>query len=247
MCRTPPAEAGAAVRSFANNNALNGLRPAPPELNAGGLWLFLTSTGNGLCDAVQDSPTSPSPAPTANGADLTVCANDPEVQLNGSVTVATGGTWSGGNGIFTPEQCTPNATCMPSLGELAAGTVQLALTTTGQWQLRGRERHLVVDIDPVPVVNAGPDQQVCANNPAIQLNGVGNAPGAIWSGGNGTTSRTPPRWWCSTSPPPPRSRPGRSPSPSPPWLRRARPSATRSPWSSPTLRWPTPVPTSRSA
>ncbi len=35
------------------------------------------------------------PAPTANaGTDVTVCANNPEVNLNGQVTVATGGIWT---------------------------------------------------------------------------------------------------------------------------------------------------------
>ncbi len=46
---------------------------------------------------------------------------------------------------------------------------------------------LLVIVDPVPVVNAGPDQQICANNSNVQLNGfVGNAPGGAWSGGAGT-------------------------------------------------------------
>ena len=40
-----------------------------------------------------------------------------------------------------------------------------------------------------PVVNAGTDLAVCANNSAVQLNGnVNNANGGAWSGGSGAFS-----------------------------------------------------------
>jgi hypothetical protein len=64
--------------------------------------------------------------------------------------------------------------------------VTLTLTTTGIGNCTAVQDQMVITIDPVPVVNAGPDQSICANNPNLQLNGfVGNAPGAIWSGGSG--------------------------------------------------------------
>jgi hypothetical protein len=72
------------------------------------------------------------PAPTANaGTDVSVCANNATVSLNGTVTVATGGVWSGGTGSFNPG---PNALATqytPSAAEIAAGSVTLTLTTTG--------------------------------------------------------------------------------------------------------------------
>jgi gliding motility-associated-like protein len=163
--------------------------PTAAELNAGNIWLYLTSTGNGGCNAARDSvQLFFTPAPTVDaGMNAHVCANAAEVTLNGAVTVATGGVWSGGSGSFSPNVNTLSATYTPSLAEIAAGSVTLTLTTTGFGNCTAVQDNMVITIDPVPVVNAGPDQAICANNPNIQLNGfVGNAPGAIWSGGAGT-------------------------------------------------------------
>ena len=163
--------------------------PTAAELNAGNIWLYLTSTGNGGCNAARDSvQLFFTPAPTVDaGMNAHVCANAAEVTLNGAVTVATGGVWSGGSGSFSPNANTLSATYTPSLAEIAAGSVTLTLTTTGFGNCTAVQDNMVITIDPVPVVNAGPDQAICANNPNIQLNGfVGNAPGAIWSGGAGT-------------------------------------------------------------
>ncbi|MBX2984113.1 MAG: gliding motility-associated C-terminal domain-containing protein [Flavobacteriales bacterium] len=158
------------------------------EVNAGGLWLYLTSTGNGGCLASRDSVRLDfTPAPTVNaGLDAHVCANASAVQLAGAVTVANGGTWSGGAGSFTPNAQTLNATYQPTALEIAAGQMTLVLTSTGNGNCMAVRDSLLIIVDPVPVVNAGPDQQICSNNPNFQLNGfVGNAPGGQWTGGNG--------------------------------------------------------------
>jgi hypothetical protein len=164
-----------------NANALNSVyTPSNAEIGAGSLWLFLTSTGNGGCNAARDSVQMFfTPAPTVNaGANTHVCASAADVVLNGAVTVATGGAWSGGAGSFNPNNTLLNATYTPSLGEIAAGQVTLTLTTTGIGNCLAVQDQMVTTIDPIPVVNAGPDQSICANNPNLQLNGfVGNAPG----------------------------------------------------------------------
>jgi gliding motility-associated-like protein len=173
-----------------NANSLGAVyTPSASEIANGSLWLFLTSTGNGGCVATTDSVAFTfTPAPTADaGSDVLVCANDAEVQLNGAVTVAGGGQWSGGAGTFSPSDLALNAIYIPTLGEIAAGSVSLTLTTTGNGNCNAVSDVMTISFDPVPVVNAGPDQQVCANNPTVQLNGfVGNAPGALWTGGAGT-------------------------------------------------------------
>ncbi len=63
------------------------------------------------------------------GPDLIGCAGTFPVALNGAVTNATGGTWSGGVGTFTGSGLAPGYT--PTAAELAAGSVVLTLTTTG--------------------------------------------------------------------------------------------------------------------
>ncbi|MBZ0204810.1 MAG: gliding motility-associated C-terminal domain-containing protein [Flavobacteriales bacterium] len=172
-----------------NASTLNAVYTASAaEVNAGGLWLYLTSTGNGGCLASRDSVRLDfTPAPTVNaGLDAHVCANASAVQLAGAVTVANGGTWSGGAGSFTPNAQALNATYQPTALEIAAGQMTLVLTSTGNGNCTAVRDSLLIIVDPVPVVNAGPDQQICSNNPNFQLNGfVGNAPGGQWTGGNG--------------------------------------------------------------
>ncbi len=69
------------------------------------------------------------PNQVSAGPDLVGCLNSYPLQLQGSVTNATGGIWSGGSGTFVAPG--PNGQYMPSTSEIAAGGVTLTLTTTG--------------------------------------------------------------------------------------------------------------------
>ena len=76
------------------------------------MTLTLTTIGNGFCQAVTDQVTITfTPAPTAEaGTGTVLCANNADIQLAGSVTVANGGTWSGVQGTFTPNACNAETT-----------------------------------------------------------------------------------------------------------------------------------------
>lgn len=63
------------------------------------------------------------------GPDLVGCLNSYPITLQGSVTNATGGVWSGGAGSFVVPGL--NGQYMPTAGEIAAGGLTLTLTTTG--------------------------------------------------------------------------------------------------------------------
>ena len=66
------------------------------------------------------------------GTNQTICAQNPITTINGIVTGASGGVWSGGSGTFLPNNATlANVTYSPSVTELASGFVNLVLTTTG--------------------------------------------------------------------------------------------------------------------
>ncbi|HYG53251.1 MAG TPA: PKD domain-containing protein, partial [Flavobacteriales bacterium] len=73
--------------------------------------------------------------PTANGGpDLNSCLNNPTVTLNGSVTNASGGLWVNWapGGVFTPPS--PSNLVVdytPAPSEIAAGSMYIILTTTG--------------------------------------------------------------------------------------------------------------------
>jgi gliding motility-associated-like protein len=64
------------------------------------------------------------------GKDTTYCPTVP-IQLNGSITYADGGRWSGGSGTFSPGSGSLSTTYFPSTSEIERGYVTLTLTTTG--------------------------------------------------------------------------------------------------------------------
>jgi gliding motility-associated-like protein len=175
-----------------NNNTLNAVyTPTVGEIASGNITLTLTTSGNGNCNSVTDQMVITfTPAPTVNaGPDQTTCKNNPSVTLNGSITTATGGLWSGGSGSFAPNNTTLNAVYTPSGAEITAGTVTLTLTTTGNGTCLAVSDQMIITLTPSPVVNAGPDQTLCSNNPNATLSGsVTVAGGGVWSGGAGSFS-----------------------------------------------------------
>ena len=172
-----------------NNNTLNATYyPTNTEIASGSLTLTLTTTGNGNCLPESDDMTITfTPAPTVEaGLPQSVCSSTPTVNLSGNITLATGAVWSGGTGIFSPNATDLNATYTASASEVTNGSVQLMLTTTGNGNCLAVSDSVLITIDPVPIVNAGPNTTSCANNSAVNLAGsVLNATGGIWSGGTG--------------------------------------------------------------
>ncbi|HNG93248.1 MAG TPA: hypothetical protein PLB32_10655, partial [Acidobacteriota bacterium] len=145
------------------------------------------------CGTVSDTVTiTISPVATAEaGNPQTVCASSPAITLAGVVGgSASSGTWSGGAGSFNPNANTLNAIYTPSAGEISAGTVTLTLTTNDPTGPCGTmSDSVVITIDPVATVDAGPNQGVCIGSP-VQLAGIvgGAGSGGIWSGGAGSFS-----------------------------------------------------------
>ena len=135
--------------------------------------LTLTSTGNGLCNAVSDQMViNIIGAPVANaGTDLFVCSNNPQVQLGGSVSGAGGGQWSGGAGTFAPSIASLNAVYTPTPAEVAAGTLNLTLTTIGNGNCVAVSDQVLITFTAAPTANAGAGSVFCANNANIPLNG----------------------------------------------------------------------------
>ena len=103
-----------------------------PTITAGaGTYSVTMSDANGCVSPAMNATIATTGQPNvANaGPDQVGCAGSFPVALNGSVTNATGGTWSGGAGTFSGSW--PNVGYSPTATELAAGTVTLTLTTTG--------------------------------------------------------------------------------------------------------------------
>ena len=133
--------------------------------------------------------------PAANaGNDTTVCANS-NVSLRGSVTNATGGTWTtNGTGTFSPNANTLITTYTPSNADVTAGTVTFTLTSTGNIaNCNSATDKMVVTITPIPApiasVGAVKSTTVCAKFPTISISGTATNGTGVWSTtGTGTFS-----------------------------------------------------------
>ncbi|MBN4072218.1 hypothetical protein JYT14_00660, partial [Flavobacteriales bacterium AH-315-E23] len=158
----------------------------------GVITIILTSTGNGDCNAYSDTmyiTYTPNAITVDAGADQTACNNTSGVVLNGTVFVATGGTWTtSGSGTFSPSADSLITSYIPSAADTLAGSVTLTLTTTGNGGCAGTTDSLEVNFLASAIVNAGSDTVICYNADTVFFNGlILNAGGAVWTtSGTGT-------------------------------------------------------------
>src|SRR5690606_4978780 len=97
----------------------------------GQVTFTLTSVSN--CFPVEDEMTvTIPPAPIVDaGNNVSSCLNNSDVTLDGAVTFAAGGQWSGGAGTFDPNNFTLDAVYTPTQAEMDNGSVTLTLTSIG--------------------------------------------------------------------------------------------------------------------
>lgn len=112
----------------------NNVNPSQTNIVGAGTFTVMLSDTSG-CPPVFATVTVTqftNPIAVNAGADLTVCNQSPTTTLNATVTGASGGIWSGGNGTFSPNDSTlSGVTYTPTATELTNGFVDLFLTSTG--------------------------------------------------------------------------------------------------------------------
>jgi len=168
---------------------------------AGGLTYTATSAGNySFIVYDQNYPQCPpaitnvsvtvSPVPVVNaGPDQTLCGSS--VQLNASVTGATGGVWSGGAGTFSPDNTTPNAIYTPTASEIASGTFILAYTSTGNGACSPATDQVIINISaPLNVTLAAPAVLCFGQTASISANVSGGAAPYSYSWSSGQITQT---------------------------------------------------------
>jgi len=120
------------------------------------------------------------------GSDVSVCYPG-QTTLAGAVTVgATQGHWTGGAGTFIPNRNTLNAVYQPAASE--AGTdVELWLVSDNNASVCTMDSDYVTITVVQSVVNAGPDNHICADG-SVYLSGFvdGLVTTGHWTGGLGT-------------------------------------------------------------
>jgi len=120
------------------------------------------------------------------GGDILVCGGSTgPVPLNGSVTGAPGGIWSGGQGQFLPGATTLNGSYTPSAGEIASGSVTLTLTTTGNGTCPGdSDRVTITFADPFPLIAITATDATCAASSDGSVSVSPNTPGWTYTWSN---------------------------------------------------------------
>ena len=170
-----------ATYTFSNNDTTLGV-----------VMIKLTSTNNGLCNAVEDTVKiiiTNAPIVKIISAD-TVCASNMLINLNATVTAGFLFDWTTlGTGLFT-STTTASTTYNFSLLDTAAGQVTLVLATQpGLCSIVSDTLHLT--LAKPSTAFAGADFSICSNG-IVSLNGVvtGAASSGVWTS-NGTGAFSP--------------------------------------------------------
>ena len=128
------------------------------------------------------------------GQDFSVCLSETTIDINGIIQAADGGTWSGGSNSFTPSADSLITTYNPTLSEIVAGnTIELFLTTTGNYGCPPDTDTLNIIYLPDLTVSAGGDQLVCEDVTNVTLNGTisDGITSGVWTTLDGTGMFTP--------------------------------------------------------
>jgi gliding motility-associated-like protein len=175
-----------------NNGILNAVyTPNSFEVASKNITLILTSNDPiGPCPAANDQMNiTITPTAIINaGVDQTICIGS-SANLAGTFGgSATSGIWSGGTGVFSPDNTNANASYKPSVAEETAGTFSLTFTSNipASGLCPAVSDQMKVIINQLPTVDAGPDQTICTGS--VTLTGIfgGSATSVVWSGGAGT-------------------------------------------------------------
>ncbi len=153
---------GSGTNTTLTANASKGLPPYHYLWNTGdtsrsitkGTGTYIVSVTDSLgCVVAKDTTTitvfsAPFVANASN--DTIICASLNTVSLRGQIQNAPGGQWSGGTGRFIPDNTTLDAIYVPSPTEIAAGYVNLVLTSTGNLSCNPARDTLHVSINQAP-------------------------------------------------------------------------------------------------
>jgi gliding motility-associated-like protein len=168
--------------------------PGSNDIATGTATLTLTVFGTGGCISfpITDNVTlTIDRLPVAQaGPDGNVCSNG-TFMLNGNAQHNTSVTWSTlGDGTFSNISVL-NPIYFPGANDRLAGAARLILTAAGSLSCASSSSvdDLLLTIDPLPTVNAGPNASVCVNSPASLSGSVVNSSSVLWTtSGDGTFS-----------------------------------------------------------
>ena len=132
--------------------------------NSGSVSVTVTNAA-GCSTSSNAAITISQPITAVAGNDLLICANQTNVPLNGNVQNATGYSWTGCSGTFTPNNTVLNPTYHPSASEIANGFAQLILQTPPNQGCAAASDTILIAIAPMPNATLNGSTTICANQP----------------------------------------------------------------------------------
>jgi len=153
-----------------------------PSGLSGNITITYTVGSTSACESQEQHDINVVPHPTANaGSDATICEGD-NYSLSGSATNYTSIAWTtSGSGTFSNTSIL-SPTYTPSASDIASGSVTLTLTASANSPCSDAIDQMILTINPQPIVDAGNDASICANE-TYQVNGTigGGATSGSWT------------------------------------------------------------------
>lgn len=172
------------TRTVSLNNTYS---PGNQDTANGLVQLTLTSTNNGACRAVSSSiMVQMTDAPVVDvGNNKVICANDSLLNVNAQFRNANGIQWTtSGTGSFLSNSAV-NTSYLLSDRDRSSNSFRITATTTGNGSCLAVTDELVVNLAPVPDVNAGKDVLVFENTPhTLNPTITGNIQSFQWTPAN---------------------------------------------------------------
>lgn len=191
--------------SFLPNDTLqpgNLYIPSSGDTTAGTVTLYLTTIGNGNCNANVDTLVIffTNPPQISVAANDSICSGYP-IHLVGTSTTGSGLWSTGGTGTFNPGDSLLNTQYIPSVGDAGNGTVRLIFKSLNNGGCKAQFDSLDISIIPSPTADIWADS-VCMNELTSLVDSSINGPISAWNwdfAGQGNSSQQNPTFQFDTS------------------------------------------------
>ncbi len=169
--------------------------PSSADTTAGFVTLVLTSAGNTMCPGTSDTMqinffTGPT---IYAGSNMFVCKPAGPINLCGTVTLSTGGNWSGifgTNGSITPATQLCGAVYTPSGTDQATGLATLLLSSTGNGNCTAVKDTIRIFFTDPPTSTAASTDSSCVTQ-SFSVSGTSSTGTGYWAtSGTGTFADT---------------------------------------------------------
>ncbi len=174
--------------SYGNSGALSTTYlPSPGDISTGSVSVVLTPTGNicpGKSDTIKITFTN---IPVVNATVPSfICASSTSIALTSTVTGgASTGIWStNGTGGFSPNDTLLNTSYLLSPSDYTLSALTFTLNSTHNGLCSAVGNTFTISIIKLDIVNAGPNDTICATAGSIPLSGtvsLVSSTGVLWS------------------------------------------------------------------